>query len=418
MMKLMEFPLMLRVRQELAGPMLADPLAEVRSQIRSLGLSSQVRPGQTIAITAGSRGITNIAKITRTVVEECQVLGLQPFVVPAMGSHGGATAQGQAHVLEEYGITEATMGCPIRSSMDVVKIGATKGTDVFCDRNAWEADHIAVLNRVKAHTDFDGEIESGLFKMMAIGLGKRQGAESYHRASHEYSYAEVIPAIGKKVLETAHVLFGLAIVENGGGDTALVKAMLPPDFYDTEMDLLVQAKLWMGRLPFNRLDLLIVDEIGKNISGTGMDPNIIGRDYIQKHPATPKIRQIFARDITPESEGNALGIGMADMTTQRLVDKINHVTTNINTIAAGHLSGARIPMAFTSDREAIDVALGLIGLTPPAEARVVRVRNTLHLTEMYVSKSLLNEVSANPRLHFLTAEAPLSFDRKGNLKPF
>jgi hypothetical protein len=418
MMKLMDFPLMLRVRQELAGPTLADPLGEVRNQIRALGLSTKVKRGETIAIPAGSRGITNIAGIIRTVVEECRALGLQPFIVPAMGSHGGATAEGQAHVLEEYGITEAAMGCPIKSSMDVVKIGSVKGTDVFCDRNAWEADHIAVVNRVKAHTDFDGEIESGLFKMMAIGLGKRQGAESYHRASHEYSYAEVIPTVGRKVLETARILFGLAIVENGAGDTALVKAFLPPDFHETEKALLVQAKLWMGRLPFQKLDLLIVDEIGKNVSGTGMDPNIIGRDYIQKHPTTPKIRQIFVRDITPESEGNALGIGMADMTTQRLIDKINHVTTNINTIAAGHLSGARVPMAFANDREAIDVALGLIGLTPRAEARVVRVRNTLHLTEMFVSKSLLAEVSANPRLHFLAAEAPFAFDGKGNLRPF
>jgi len=418
MMKLMDLPLMLRVSQDLAGPTLADPLAELRNQIRALGLASKVRPGQTIAITAGSRGITNIAGIIRIVVQECRELGLQPFIVPAMGSHGGATAEGQTHVLEEYGITEAAMGCPIKSSMDVVKIGSVEGTDVFCDCNAWEADHMAVVNRVKAHTDFDGEIESGLFKMMAIGLGKRQGAESYHRASHEYSYAEVIPTVGRKVLETARVLFGLAIVENGRGETALVKAMLPPDFYETEKQLLVQAKLWMGRLPFQRLDLLIVDEIGKNVSGTGMDPNVIGRDYIQKHPMAPRIRQIFARDITPESEGNALGIGMADLTTQRLVAKINHVTTNINTIAAGHLSGARIPMAFASDREAIEVALGLIGLTPPAEARVVRVKNTLHLTEMYVSKALLGEVSANPRLHFLTPETNLEFDLKGNLGPF
>jgi hypothetical protein len=414
----MDSPLMLRIRQQLAGPTLANPLAEVRRQIRTLDLSGKVRPGLTIAITAGSRGITNIAGIIRTVVEECRALGLQPFIVPALGSHGGATAEGQAHVLAEYGITEAAMGCPIKSSMDAVNIAAVKGTDVFCDRNAWEADHIAVVNRVKAHTDFDGEIESGLFKMMSIGLGKRQGAESYHRASHEYSYAEIIPLVGKKVLETAHVLFGLAIVENGAGDTALVRAMLPADFYETEKQLLVQAKLWMGKLPFQRLDLLIVDEIGKNVSGTGMDPNIIGRDYIQKHPSTPEIRQIFARDITPESEGNALGIGMADLTTVRLVKKINHVTTNINTIAAGYLGGARVPMAFASDREAIDVALGLIGLTPRADARVVRVKNTLHLTEMYVSKSLLNEVSANPRLHFLTPEAPFAFDEEGNLKSF
>ena len=316
------------------------------SRLGALGLAGRIKAGQTVAITAGSRGITGIDGILGAVVEECASVGLRPFIVPAMGSHAGATAEGQQHLLEHYGITAAAMGCEIRSSMDVVPIGEVKGIPVFCDRNAWEADHIAVVARVKPHTDFDNEIESGLFKMMSVGLGKREGAEHYHRAGHDYSYADVFPSVGKKVLETARILFGLAVVENGNGQTARIEAVLPSDFYETEKALLVLAKSWLGRLPFEALDLLIVDEMGKNISGTGMDPNVIGRPCIQKHTGRPKIRQLLVRDLTPESDGNALGVGMADLTTKRLVDKINRTTTNINVITTGALDLAKVPMSF------------------------------------------------------------------------
>ena len=226
----MSFPRMFRVKQRFEGPTLHNIPSAVRETIASLHLGDRVKPGQTVAITAGSRGIANIDRITRTVVDELKALGLKPFIVPAMGSHGEATAEGQRKVLEHYGITEAAMGCPIKSSMEVVRIGETKGLPVFCDKNAWEADHIAVVGRVKAHTDFDGEIESGLFKMMAIGLGKQHGAEHYHRAGHQYSYAEIFPSVGKAVLETGHILFGLGIVENGYDETAKVQALLPKDF--------------------------------------------------------------------------------------------------------------------------------------------------------------------------------------------
>jgi hypothetical protein len=414
----MNFPRMFRVKQRFEGPRVSDIPAAVRETLQTLHLQEKVKPGQTVAVTAGSRGIANIDRITRSVVDELKLLGLAPFIVPTMGSHGEATAEGQRKVLESYGITEAAMGCPIRSSMEVVQIAEVKGIPVFCDRNAWGADHIAVLARIKAHTDFTGEIESGLFKMMAIGLGKRQGAEHYHRAGQVYGYAEVFPLVGKTVLQTARILFGLGIVENGYEEVARVLAMLPPALEEGEKALLRQAKGWMARLPFDRLDLLIVDEMGKNISGSGMDTNVIGRPFVQKVPDSPQIRRIFVGSLTPESQGNASGIGMADLTTRRLVSQIDTQATYINAITSGVPEGAKIPMAFETDREAIRVALGMIGLTPPEAGRVVRIKNTLHLTELDVSEILLPEVKAHDRLTVVTDPAPLAFDATGNLQPF
>jgi len=414
----MVLPKMFRVKQRFEGPSLRDIPGAVRETMRTLYLQDKLKPGQTVAVTAGSRGIANIDRITRAVVDELKALGLQPFIVPTMGSHGGATAEGQRTVLQHYGITEASMGCPIRSSMEVVQIGEVKGIPVFCDENAWGADYIAVVARIKPHTDFAGEIESGLFKMMAVGLGKQQGAEHYHRAGHAYSYAEVFPLVGKKVMETARILFGLGIVENGYEETAKVRALLPKDFEEGEKALLREAKAWMARLPFDVLDLLIVDDLGKNISGAGMDTNVIGRPFVQKVLDRPKIRRIFVRDITPESEGNAVGIGMADVTTRRLVEKINYQAMYMNAITSGVPEGAKIPMTFDTDREAIQVALGMIGLTPPERARVVRIKTTLHLTEMDVSEALLPEVKVHERLTAVTQPAPLAFDAGGNLPPF
>jgi hypothetical protein len=386
--------------------------------MRSLRLQDRVKPGQTVAITAGSRGIANIDRITRAVVDELKALGLTPFIVPTMGSHGEATGEGQRKILEHYGITESSMGCPIKSSMEVVRIGEVKGTPVFCDKNAWEADHIAVVARVKTHTDFDAEIESGLFKMMAIGLGKQHGAEQYHRAGHHYSYAEIFPLVGKAVLDTGHILFGLGIVENGYDETAKVQALLPKDFWEGEKALLRESKTWMAKLPFQNIDLLIVDEMGKDVSGAGMDPNVIGRPSVQKAPEYPKVQRLFVRDITPACEGNAVGVGMADMTTKRLVSKINYVAMHMNAITSGVPEAAKVPMAFETDREAIEIALGMIGLTSPEQATVVRIKNTLLLAEMDVSEALLPQVKAHDRLSIVSGPAPLAFDGKGNLPPF
>jgi len=414
----MTFPRMFRVKQRFEGPTVHDIPGAVRETMRTLNLKDRVKPGQTVAITAGSRGIANIATITRTVADELKALGLKPFIVPTMGSHGEATAQGQKRILEHYGITKEAMGCPIKSSMEVVRIGEVKGTPVYCDKNAWEADHIAVVARVKTHTDFDCEIESGLYKMMAIGLGKQHGAEQYHRAGHHYSYAEIFPTVGKALLDTGHVLFGLAIVENGYDETAKVQALLPEDFWEGEKALLRESKEWMAKLPFEKIDLLIVDEMGKDVSGAGMDPNVIGRPSVQKVPEYPKVQRLFVRDVTPACEGNAIGIGMADMTTKQLVDKINYTAMHMNAITSGVPDAAKVPMAFKTDREAIEVALGMIGLTPPEQARVVRIKNTLLLAEMDVSEVMLPEVKAHPRLSAASDPKPMRLNNKGNLPPF
>ncbi len=413
----MAFPRMLKIRQDFPGAALNDVASVVREQIGKLGLKNKVRPGQTIAITAGSRGITDIAIITRAVVDECKSLGLVPFIVPAMGSHGGATADGQHLILEHYGITESAMGCPIRSSMEVVRIGDFKEIPVFLDRNAWEADHIAIVGRVKSHTDFEGDIESGLFKMMSIGLGKKEGAEIYHRAGMKYGYAQVFPAIGRKVLETARILFGLAILENARQETDGIQAVAPEDFREMEKRLLAQYKSWAPHLPFDSLDLLIVDEIGKQISGTGMDPAVIGRPMIQRIPTSPKIRWIIVRDLCPDSDGNALGIGMADFTIKRLVDRIDYPKMLVNAVTSANPGAARIPLTLSNDREAISTALGMLGLTPPENARVVRIQNTLQLTEIEASESLLSEVDTNAPLTRITRLCPMAFDVDGNLLP-
>jgi len=414
----MAFPKMFRMKQELEGPRVGDIPAAVHDTMRSLGVQEKVKPGQTVAITAGSRGIAHIDGITRAVVDELKAWGLQPFIVPAMGSHGGATAEGQRTILAHYGITEAAMACPVTSSMEVVEIGKTKGTPVFCDRNAWEADHIVVVGWINAHPDFSGEIESGLFKMMAIGLGKQQGAEHYHRAGQHYSYAEIFPLVGKTVLETGHVLCGLGILQNGYGATARVQALRPPDFEAGERALLREAKAWKAGLPFDTIDLLIVDEMGKNINGAGLDPLVIGRPTIQKPAERPHIRHLFVRDLTPESEGNAIGIGFADMTTWRLVRKIDYAAMYMNGITSSDTHDSKVPMAFDTDRDAIRTALHMNGLTPPAQARVVRIKNTLLLTELEASESMLAEVEANRRLSRLTDPLPLTFDSLGDLPPF
>ncbi len=411
-------PRLIRMKQQLEGPTLTDIPAAVRNSVQRLRLEERVKSGQSVAVTSGSRGVANIATITKAVVDELLSSGLAPFIVPAMGSHGEATAEGQKKVLEHYGVTELAMGCPIRSSMEVVEIGRTKGTTVYCDKNAWEADHIVVINRVSPHPDFSGELESGLFKMMAIGLGKQHGAENYHRAGQHYSYAEIFPLIGNVVLSSGHVLFGLGVVENGYGETAQVKAIAPRDVASEEKALLREAKQWKARIPFDAIDLLIVDEMGKNISGAGMDPHVIGRPAIQKPADKPHIRHLFVRDLTPESEGNAIGIGFADLTTWRLVRKINYQAMYMNGITSSDTHDSKVPMAFDTDRQAIETALNMNGLTPPDQARVVRIKNTLHLTELDASESLLPEVAGNDRLTRMTDPAPFAFNALGNLQPF
>jgi hypothetical protein len=408
---------MLRVRQTFPRARLGDIPAGVRSALSAARLP--VKRGDTVAVGAGSRGIANIDVIVKAVVDWLKELGARPFVFPAMGSHGGATVEGQRGVLAHYGITEATMGCEIRATMDVVQAGEALGLPVWLDTIASEADWIGLANRVKPHTDFKGSIESGLFKMMTIGLGKYKGATQYHRANVNHGYETVITAVGREMLTKARIGFGLGIVENGYDETARVEAFNAADLEAGERRLLKDAREWMARLPFSPIDVLVVEEIGKNISGAGMDTNVIGRpsNPHEPFPADPKILWIAALDLTEESGGNATGIGNADFTTRRLAEKIDWKPTAINCLTACAPNGAKLPLVFDSDREAVENALNCIGLTKPELARVIRIKNTLVLGEIECSEVFQPEIAKRPDLVVVGEGRPLAFDAAGQIVP-
>jgi hypothetical protein len=415
----MAMPQMLRLRQNFPRPRVADIPRAVAEALA--GAALPIGRGETVAVGAGSRGIANIDVVVRATVRWLLDLGAKPFVFPAMGSHGGGTSEGQLSVLEHYGITERTMGCPIRATMEVVQVGEALGLPVWLDRYAAEADWIGLVNRVKPHTDFKGSIESGLFKMMTIGLGKYKGAIQYHRANIHHGYETVITSVGRAMLSKARIGFGVGLVENGYDETARIEAFNAENLEAGERRLLKDAREWMARLPFSPIDVLIVEEMGKNVSGAGMDTNVIGRpsNPHEPFPADPKILWIVTLDLTGESYGNAIGIGNADFTTRRLVEKIDMKPTLINAITACAPGGAKIPPAYETEREAIETALSCIGLTPPSSARVVRIRNTLLLGEIEVSEAFLPELLAQrPELTKLSDPAPLAFDAAGRLLPF
>jgi hypothetical protein len=413
----MPLPRMVRLRQTFARQRVLDIPAAVADALA--GAKLPVKRGDTIAVGAGSRGIANIDVVVGATVRYLRDLGARPFVFPAMGSHGGGTADGQLDVLAHYGITEATMGCPVRATMDVVQVGEALGMPVWLDRFAAEADWIGVVNRVKPHTDFKGSIESGLFKMMTIGLGKWKGATQYHRANVNHGYETVITAVGREMLAKARIGFGLGIVENGYDETGRIEAFNAAELEQGERRLLKDAREWMARLPFSPIDVLIVEQLGKNISGSGMDTNVIGRpsNPHEPFPADPKILWIVALDLTEESYGNATGIGNADFTTRRLVDKIDMKPTLINCITACAPNAAKVPATYDTDREAIEAALSCIGLTPPENARVLRIRNTLMLGEIEVSEAFLPEVAKRTDLTALGDPTELAFDVAGALRP-
>ena len=413
----MAVPRMLRLRQNFPRPRVAGIPRAVAEALA--GADLKIKRGDTVAVGAGSRGIANIGIIVGATVRWLKDLGARPFVFPAMGSHGGGTPEGQLSVLAHYGITESTMGCPIRATMEVVQVGEALGLPVWLDRHASEADWIGLVNRVKPHTDFKGAIESGLFKMMTIGLGKHKGAIQYHRANIHHGYETVITAVGREMLAKARIGFGVGIVENGYDETARIEAFNADNLEAGERRLLKDAREWMARLPFRQMDVLIVEEMGKNISGAGMDTNVIGRatNPHEPFPADPKILWIVALDLTAESYGNATGIGCADFATRRLVEKIDMKPTLINCITACEPGAAKVPPTYETDREAIETALSCIGLTPPEKARVVRIKNTLLLGEIEASEALLPEIAGRADLTQLSEPAPLAFDAAGRLAP-
>ena len=417
----MQLPKMMRVKQRFDGPTLEDIPGAVRAEIAGLNLSGKVGKGESVAISVGSRGIANIALITRSMIEELQALGAEPFAVPAMGSHGGGRAEGQREIIESYGVTEEYIGAPIRSSMEVVQVGETgDGVPVFFDKYAYEADHVVVAGRVKPHTGFVGEIESGLHKMMLIGLGKHKGAALYHQAIVHYSFDRIVRSVGQTVIDKCGVLFGLGIVENQYDRTALVRAVEPENFVEGEKELLLLAKKWMPSLPFEQIDVLVVEEMGKNISGSGMDTNVIGRKYYDHKAAEkeyPKVTRIAVRSLTEETHGNASGIGMADYIHSRILDQIDLEATAINTMTGNHPSAGAVPISFDSDRKVLEAALSTCGLVEPPDARVMRIRNTLDVEEILVSEACEKEVARRDELSVVEPPREMQFDANDDLLP-
>lgn len=415
------FPRMFRLQQKFDARRVADIPAEVNRQLGSLRLNERIRAGQSVAVTAGSRGIAHIGLITRAVIDYLKQMKAVPFIVPAMGSHGGGTAAGQTQLLEHYGITAEKMGCEIRASMETIIVDRTpQGVPVHFDKLASQADHVFVVGRVKPHTGFVGDVESGLHKMMLIGLGKHEGAKIYHRAIADYSFMEIITAVAASVITKCRVVAGLAIVENAYDETALIEAVAPERFLEREKELLKLATQWLPRLPFPVVDLLIVDKIGKNISGTGMDTNVVGRKF-NDHAATDRdtvrCKRIFVRGLTEETHGNATGIGMSEFTNQRTVDLIDRQITAINCVTGLHPPAAMIPIAYETDREVVINALHTCGLIEPENSKVIQISDTLHLGETLVSEAYLPELSGRHDLEQISDLNEMAFDALDNLRP-
>jgi hypothetical protein len=413
--------MLLPVRQNFPRRALPDVAAAVRRELESSGIAANLKPGARVAIGAGSRGVANIATIVRTAAEFFRTNGFRPFIFPAMGSHGGGTAEGQAATLAGYGITEASMGCPIVSSLDVLSLGESSlGVETFVSRDAWNADAIFLINRVKWHTSFAGPLESGITKMAAIGLGKLQGAKISHSHARTHGMDRVIRASGELMFATGKVLGALAILEDGAHETAQVAALPAAQIIEREEELLRLAKSWMPRIPVPAVDVLIVDEIGKNISGTGMDLKVVNRGAHGQYnpwPDTPRVERIFVRSLTEHSGGNAVGIGLADVVHDNMLPRVDARVSGLNARTSGSLATVRIPMHFPSDRECIDLLTVTVGKLNPADVTIAWIHNTLELGALALSENLRGEIEANPALEIAGPAFPIEFDEAGNLRP-
>ena len=416
----MDFPKVVKVRQTFPRPRVEDVEGTVREQLRKQEIASVVRPGMSVAITAGSRGIASIDEIIRAVIEGLKERGAEPFIVPAMGSHGGATAEGQVEILASLGVTEEFCGAPIRSSMETVEIGETaRGVPVFMDRIASEADGVVVVNRIKAHTDFRAEVESGLLKMASIGLGKHAQALALHGYGVE-GIRDFMVEVGEEVMHSGHILFGLGIVENAYDEPAAIEAIPTREIPRRERELLREYMGMMPVLPISDIDILYVDALGKNYSGTGMDTNVIGRFRILgvDEPETPNVKYLIVGDVSEESHGNALGVGLADLTTERLVGQIDRNAMNANVVTSTFLERAKVPMVLSTDEEALETAVRCNWGVPPEETRFVRIPNTLHLEHLYVSENLVEEALVNSDAEVVSDPEELRFDDEGAIGKF
>ncbi len=411
-----DFPHMIPIRQRFPRQRVEDIPGVVRRELERI-LPPDIA-GKRIAVAAGSRGIRNIALVIQTVVCHLQARGAAPFLIPAMGSHGGATAEGQVEVLRSLGVTEEYCGAPVRSSMEVVPIGATdRGVPAYLDRHAADADGVLLVNRIKTHTDFKGEIESGLMKMSAIGLGKQTQALVLHRDGVR-GIRDVMKEVAGVTLASGRILGGVGIVENAYDETAHIEAIAPADIPAREAELLRWSKTMMPQLPVEDIDLLVIDEMGKNFSGTGIDTNIIGRMRIpgEPDPPSPRVKYLFVRALSEASHGNAAGIGLVDLITRRLFDQIDLEATKQNVATSTFLARAAIPIVLDNDQEAIREALRACWGVRPEDARIVHIPNTLDLENVRVSQPLLGEVEGREGIEILGPAEPMTFDAGGNLR--
>ncbi|HMB08592.1 MAG TPA: lactate racemase domain-containing protein, partial [Isosphaeraceae bacterium] len=407
----MGLPPIARIRQSFDQPEVADVPRAVAQAIRESRIIERVPSGGSIAVTVGSRGIAGIDRIARAAVEALRSLGLAPFVVAAMGSHGGGTPAGQRALLAELGVTEDTVGCPVRCEMDTVVLGTNAfGLPIHFDRNAFDADGIVLLNRIKPHTSFTGRFESGLLKMLAIGLGKRQGAAQVHKLGLP-GLKTMLPAVGAFLLQRTPVALGLALVENAREQTAKVVAVEPEELLEVEPRLLDEARELMARLPFDQIDALVVGELGKNYSGTGLDPNVIGRQRVETMPDLPRpvVTRLAVLDLSAETRGNALGIGLADLTTERLARALDPMPMRVNSLTSNFLTRARVPLSLPTDCDVIAACLDTCWRTERSEARMVLIPNTLELTTLWITAPLRPDVERQPDLTFESDFVPIPF---------
>lgn len=418
----MQFPKVTRVRQKFTRQSVDDPGGHVSAKIRALDLKGKIKEGQSVAVGCSSRGISNYAEIVLGVLDGLRAHGLKPFLFPAMGSHGAATAEGQKQLLETYGLSEERMSAEIRSSLETVNFGTTDdGVPVLADKHAAAADFIVPVNRVKAHTEFTHEFESGLLKMLAIGMGKKDGASQYHKAFMIHSYPRVILSAAERVMAERSVLFGVGIVEDGYCSTAEIGVLSGgAELIEGEKALLRLSKQLAPKLPFEDIDVLVIDEMGKDISGAGFDSKVVGRIHmplVSPEPESPRIKRIVVCDLTDASHGNADGVGVADYITRRLRDKIDQEALYVNALAGSEPEHAKIPMTMADDRTAVSAGIETIGAVPVDDVRLVRVKNTLRLDEMLCSEALLDEIKAHPDLETDGVLTDLPFGPDGALRP-
>lgn len=408
-------PRMVRIKQQFEKPFIKDIEGELIHQLHTKEVLQGLQPGARIAVALGSRGISNLPLLVKILIREIKAVGADPFIVPAMGSHAGATAEGQREMLIGLGIQEEYVDAPIRATMEVVQVGvAENGLPVYVDRFAYEADGIILVNRIKPHTSFRGKYESGLMKMITIGLGKQKGADICHELGFG-KMAENIPAIARVTLEKTKLLFGVGLLENAYHETCQLAVLTNTEIAEKEPALQEEAKRLSPSLCFDQLDVLIIDEIGKDISGTGFDPNIVGRYNSAFASGGPNITKISILDVTERSHGNANGLGIADFTTRRAFDKFSMEQTYPNALTSTVPLSVKIPMALKSDKQAIQAAVKTCNILNKQEVRLVRIKNTLELGELEISENLLPEVQGNPYLEVISEPYSLNFDSQGNL---